>query len=226
MIRAHRRCRRGRKGCPNRLGCPDLPRRWSRKRKGHDGLHAPADARRRTANEIRWRTGPSSRTPRRWNVYPDVLPVQVLLSKAIEQLGYHRSYDNGSSRPVDRSKARGVCYRKVAGGLVGTSPGCYARLLVRRKKRPAEPVIGQRRSLINSSHLRPPPKRRGKTREPERCGALFGNVPQGRVTRPRLKMNLSARHTRRYCSPILLALLSYWGAAATEAARSRCLLRC
>merc|ERR1712167_283754 len=36
----------------------------------------------------------------------------------------------------------------------------YDNGLARRKKRPAEPVIGQRRSLINSSHfLRPPPKR-------------------------------------------------------------------
>ena len=33
---------------------------------------------------------------------------------------------------------------------------------------------------------------RGIPREPERCGALFGivHVPQGRVTRPRLKMNI------------------------------------
>jgi hypothetical protein len=80
----------------------------------------------------------------------------------LNNFGYHRSYDNGSSRPVDRSKARGVCYRKVAG-----APACRdiagllsLRPLVRRKKRPQEPVIGQRRSLINSSHfLRPPPKR-------------------------------------------------------------------
>ena len=117
-------------------------------------------------NEIRWEHGTI--------VIPDpsalerILPMYYKTSKfssfqrQLNNFGYHRSYDNGSSRPVDRSKARGVCYRKVAG-----APACRdiagllsLRPLVRRKKRPAEPVIGQRRSLINSSHfLRPPPKR-------------------------------------------------------------------
>ena len=117
-------------------------------------------------NEIRWEDGTI--------VIPDpsalerILPMYYKTSKfssfqrQLNNFGYHRSYDNGSSRPVDRSKARGVCYRKVAG-----APACRdiagllsLRPLVRRKKRPAGPVIGQRRSLINSSHfLRPPQKR-------------------------------------------------------------------
>ena len=143
-------------------------------------------------NEIRWEDGTI--------VIPDpsalerILPMYYKTSKfssfqrQLNNFGYHRSYDNGSSRPVDRSKARGVCYRKVAG-----APACRdiagllsLRPLVRRKKRPAEPVIGQRRSLINSSHfLRPPPKPAwGRILgEPERRGALFGvvHVPQGPV---------------------------------------------
>ena len=55
--------------------------------------------------------------------------------------GYHRSYTaNDRVGTGDRSKARGVCYHKVAG-----APACtdiagllHLRPLVRRKKRPAE----------------------------------------------------------------------------------------
>ena len=49
-----------------------------------------------------------------------------------------------------------AAFRALAGDIDGIDTSVYARFAAD----PAEPVIGQRRSLINSSHfLRPPPKR-------------------------------------------------------------------
>ena len=160
-IRAQRRRRRARKGCPSDQNMVE-----GRGRATTAFMRQLTRMFEEQQNEIRWEDGTI--------VIPDpsalerILPMYYKTSKfssfqrQLNNFGYHRSYDNGSSRPVDRSKARGVCYRKVAG-----APACRdiagllsLRPLVRRKKRPAEPVIGQRRSLINSSHfLRPPPKR-------------------------------------------------------------------
>ena len=80
-------------------------------------------------NEIRWEDGTI--------IIPDpaalerILPMYYKTSKfssfqrQLNNFGYHRSYDNGSSRPVDRSKALAAVTGRWRPVIVGTSPGCY-----------------------------------------------------------------------------------------------------
>ena len=150
-------------------------------------------------NEIRWEDGTI--------IIPDpaalerILPMYYKTSKfssfqrQLNNFGYHRSYDNGSSRPVDRSKARGVCYRKVAGraGLSGHRRVVIAETVGEAQEAPRGTCDRSTKITHKQLAFSTAPAQaaaRGIPREPERCGALFGivHVPQGRVTRPRLKM--------------------------------------